>query len=111
MISVWQLFKSGDLLPKILLMLAALIQIFHGLALTIAANWAENHPRRPSIRWTGILFVFGLFFFAGPWYVQKLLDRSSTELFTVSMWGGVLLIVGWLVWMVKLFDYPSPPPR
>ncbi len=76
---------------------AVTFHLFHSLALMILAFW----PGPPRLR-LGVAGVWlaGIMMFSGSLYTQTLLDTAWAGIITPL--GGLLLILGWLAWLVTL---------
>lgn len=81
-------------------------QMWHALALVLLGLF-ELHGRRPT-RWTGVTFSLGIVCFSGSLYALGLGVPSSAIWFVTPL-GGLLLLVGWVWFLLSALraDLPS----
>lgn len=80
-------------------------QTYHGLALLILGFNADKLPF--SLKWINAFFVIGTLFFSCSIYflsIQELLGMSLRFLGPITPIGGLLLIMGWSVFVYQLMD-------
>lgn len=104
MASSWQLYKSGEIISKIQLMLASVVHVIHRVSLCMIAIWAQRNSYSSSIKYIGIFFTTGIILYSFTHYLSPLVRLSSGDLFTISMFGGALLCCGWIAWLIKVLD-------
>ncbi|MDG4867821.1 DUF423 domain-containing protein [Guyparkeria sp. 1SP6A2] len=76
---------------------AVTFHLFHSLALMMLAFWPG--PRRLRLVIAGI-WLAGVALFSGSLYAQTLMHATWPGILTPL--GGLLLMLGWLAWLVAL---------
>jgi uncharacterized membrane protein YgdD (TMEM256/DUF423 family) len=81
---------------------ATRFQMYHALALLIL-GWLRHRHGGTFLRWIGLAWVLGTFFFSGSIYLLLL---TELPIALVTPLGGIVLIVGWAVlllwaWQLK----------
>lgn len=70
-------------------------QFFHALALLVYSLW--NKEKKSFVPW---IFSFGILFFSGSLYLLVLTSFKKWGLVTPI--GGVLFLLGWVVWGIEV---------
>jgi uncharacterized membrane protein YgdD (TMEM256/DUF423 family) len=65
----------------------------HGLAMVLAALWAERFPNARLVRLAGWSFLLGIVLFSGSLYV--LVMSGIRALGAITPLGGVAFLAGW----------------
>lgn len=76
---------------------AVTFHLFHSLALMVLALWPGPARLRLGV---GLIWLAGIILFSGSLYVQTLTDSPWPGILTPL--GGLLLILGWMAWLVAL---------
>jgi uncharacterized membrane protein YgdD (TMEM256/DUF423 family) len=77
-------------------------QMYHSLALLIAAMLAYQWPETQLIRWSGYLFLVGMIMFSGSLY---LLSLTGLRVFgPITPLGGLVLIAAWLLLTIGIWE-------
>jgi uncharacterized membrane protein YgdD (TMEM256/DUF423 family) len=77
-------------------------QMYHSLALLIAAMLAYPWPETQLIRWSGYLFLVGMIMFSGSLY---LLSLTGLRVFgPITPLGGLVLIAAWLLLTIGIWE-------
>jgi uncharacterized membrane protein YgdD (TMEM256/DUF423 family) len=100
-------FLAGRLAPGDLAVYETAVryQMYHALALAGVAGWASKRPS-PRLDWAARAFGAGIVLFSGSLYLLVL--TGQRWLGAVTPFGGVALIVGWLL---IAFDALAPRPE
>ncbi|MCF7980740.1 MAG: DUF423 domain-containing protein [Pseudomonadales bacterium] len=70
-------------------------QMYHALALLMVGLLVHIYPASNLLKWSGLLFVVGIFLFSGSLYALAL---TQIKLFgPITPLGGAAFIVGWLL--------------
>ena len=80
----------------------------HALGLIGLALWLQG--RQPGIwaKLSGLSLLAGILIFSGSLYLMVL--TGNTRLGMITPIGGVLMMLGWLAWMLALWQRGSPKP-
>lgn len=73
---------------------------YHALALVALGLWSSSQ-KKLSTKAPGFCFILGSFVFSGSLYALVLLEQPKLGMITPI--GGVLFIVGWALFALKIF--------
>lgn len=79
-------------------------QMYHALALIGLALCAYHFPH-VQFKWAGICFIAGIILFSFSIYMLnlgKVFSWKVAFLGPITPIGGLLLITGWLIWLIKI---------
>lgn len=79
-------------------------QMYHALALIALAICSYHFPH-VQFKWAGICFVLGIVLFSFSIYmlnIGKVFSWKVAFLGPITPMGGILLILGWLLWLIKM---------
>jgi len=85
---------------------AARYNMYHALAIVAAAIVAERSTSRAP-RLAGLLFLIGIILFSGSLYAMALSDMKWRFLGAITPFGGLSMIIGWILLGVAAAARPS----